>query len=289
MKLIALLLSLLVLLTGCAPTVAAQQVVATTRPVYDFTSRLCENTDISVSLLVTQSVSCLHDYTLQVRQMRAVESCSLLIVSGGGLEEFLSDVLSSANAVCDASAGIALLSSHASHGHDYEEHHHTVDPHIWLSPDNAKIMAQNICSSLTAQFPAHGAVFSKNLQNLLEDLDALAQYGREKLSNLSTNQLLTFHDGFSYFANAFHLSILHSVEEESGSEASAADLIELIALANEHRLPAIFTEAQGSSAAASIIARETGAAIFTLDMAMGGRDYFTAMYHNIDTIEEALG
>ncbi len=293
MKKFALLLSLLVLLTGCAPAAPSPQVVAATRPVYDFTSRLCENTDISVSLLVTQSVSCLHDYTLQVRQMRAVESCSLLVISGGGLEEFLADVLPSANAVCDASAGITLLSSHESHehdhNHDHEEHHHTVDPHMWLSPYMAKVMAENICSSLTAQFPENRAVFSENLQNLLADLDALAQYGQEKLSNLATNQLLTFHDGFSYFADAFHLSILRSVEEESGSEASAADLIELIALVNEHRLPAIFTEAQGSSAAASIIARETGTAIFTLDMAMGDRDYFTAMYHNIDTIKEALG
>lgn len=290
MKKFALLLSLLVLLTGCAPAAASPQVVATTRPVYDFTSRLCENTDISVSLLVTQSVSCLHDYTLQVRQMRAVESCSLLVISGGGLEEFLSDVLPTAETVCDASEGIPLLCADTQqHSHEHGEHHHASDPHIWLSPYNAKIMAENICSKLTAQFPENRAVFSENLQNLLADLDTLSQYGQENLSSLAANQLLTFHDGFSYFADAFGISILRSVEEESGSEASAADLIELITLVNEHRLPAIFTEAQGSSAAASIIARETGTVIFTLDMAMGDRDYFTAMYHNIDTIKEALG
>ncbi len=289
MKKIALLLSLLVLLTGCAPAASSPQVVATTRPVYDFTSRLCEKTNISVSLLVTQNVSCLHDYTLQVQQMRAVESCSLLVLSGGGLEEFLADILPTANAVCDASADITLLSSHEPHEHDHADHQHANDPHIWLSPYHAKSMAENICSSLTAQFPAYSAVFAENLQRLLADLDALAQYGQERLSDLGTNQLLTFHDGFSYFADAFQLSILRSVEEESGSEASAADLIELITLVQENQLPAIFTEAQGSVAAASIIATETGAAVFSLDMAMGDRDYFTAMYHNIDTIQEALG
>lgn len=289
MKKIALLLSLLVLLNGCAPAASSSQVVATTRPVYDFTSRLCEKTDISVSLLVTQNVSCLHDYTLQVQQMRAVESCSLLVLSGGGLEEFLADILPTANAVCDASAGITLLSSHEPHEHNHADHQHTADPHIWLSPYHAKSMAENICSSLTAQFPAYSAVFAENLQRLLAELDALAKYGQERLSDLATNRLLTFHDGFSYFADAFHLSILRSVEEESGSEASAADLIELITLVKAHQLPAIFTEAQGSVAAASIIAAETGAAIFSLDMAMGDKDYFTAMYHNIDTIQEALG
>lgn len=289
MKKLTLLLVLLIFLTGCASTNTAAQVVATTRPVYDFTSRLCENTDLSISLLVTQSVSCLHDYTLQVQQMRAIESCSLLVISGGGLEEFMEDILPAAKNTCDASSGISLIcSDETTHEHEHDAHHHANDPHIWLSPANAKIMVTNICNSLTLQFPAYGSVFAENLQKLLADLDAVAQYGQAQLSGLQTNQLLTFHDGFSYFADAFDLSILRSVEEESGSEAAAADLIELIALVEAYRLPAIFTETQGSVAAASIIAAQTGTKVFALDMAMGDKDYFSAMYHNINTIREAL-
>jgi ABC-type Zn uptake system ZnuABC Zn-binding protein ZnuA len=60
-------------------------------------------------------------------------------------------------------------------------------------------------------------------------------------------------------------------------------------LVNANHLPAIFTERNGSASAASIIARETGVESFALDMAMAGDDYFEAMYHNIDTIREALG
>jgi ABC-type Zn uptake system ZnuABC Zn-binding protein ZnuA len=49
-------------------------------------------------------------------------------------------------------------------------------------------------------------------------------------------------------------------------------------------------ETNGSDAAASVISRETGAAIYTLDMLMSGDDdYFTAMKRNLDTIKEALG
>ena len=80
-----------------------------------------------------------------------------------------------------------------------------------------------------------------------------------------------------------------AIEEESGSEASAAELIELIEEVEHHNLPAIFTETSGSASAASVISRETGAAIHTLDMAMAGDSYFDAMYHNIDTLKEALG
>ena len=56
-----------------------------------------------------------------------------------------------------------------------------------------------------------------------------------------------------------------------------------------HSLPAIFIETNGSDACAGIIHNETGADIYALDMAMSGTSYFDAMYHNIDTIKEALG
>ena len=67
-----------------------------------------------------------------------------------------------------------------------------------------------------------------------------------------------------------------------------AELIELIRMTRDHDLPAIFTEANGADSAARIISAETGAEIFILDMAMAGDSYFDAMYHNIDTLKEAL-
>ena len=84
------------------------------------------------------------------------------------------------------------------------------------------------------------------------------------------------------------MTILEAIEEESGSEASAAEIIELIDLVYTHELPAVFTEVSGSDACAGILSAETGAKIFPLDMAMAGDSYFDAMYHNIDTIKEAL-
>ena len=100
--------------------------------------------------------------------------------------------------------------------------------------------------------------------------------------------MITFHDGFSYMAEAFDLTILHAIEEESGSEASAAELIELINLVSKHNVNAIFTEKNSSGAGASVIAAETNTKTYALDMALSGDSYFTAMYHNIDTLKEAL-
>lgn len=299
MKKICTLLLCLLLLCGCSRQQPQAQIAATTLPVYDFTSALCQGTDLTVGRLITESVSCLHDYSLNVNQVRQAESAELIVLSGAGLEEFMEDILDGKPSV-DASQGISLLEGEAhDHGHDHEEehareahddgHHHEDDPHIWLSPANAKIMATNICAGLSEHYPQWERVFSSNLASLLSRLDELEQYGKDTLSQLSCRDLITFHDGFAYFAQAFDLEILAAVEEESGSEASAKELIQLITLAREHRLPAIFVERNGSTSAADILARETGAKTYVLDMAMAGDSYFEAMYRNIDTIKEALG
>lgn len=283
-KLIALSILLFLLLPGCKAQDSAQ-IAATTLPVYEFTAFLCQGTDITVSRLVTENVSCLHDYSLQVSQMRAVESAEAIIINGTGLEDFLDDVLNDTKNIINASEGLEL-----SCGHHREEdaHHHEQDPHFWLSPQKAKEMCKNIADKLSLNYPQYAKTFAKNLDDLLTKLNALQAYGEQELTGLSCRKLITFHDGFSYFAESFDLHILKAVEEESGSEASARELIELIDLVRANQIPAIFTEANGSTSAAEIIARETNAEIFTLDMAMAGNSYFEAMYHNIDTVKEAL-
>lgn len=287
-----ILIVTLTLFCGCSRSSAECEIVATTGPVYQFTERICRGTQLNVTQLITEEVSCLHDYTLQTSQMRAAEAAGTVILSGAGLEEFMADLLSDAETVIDCSAGVQVMSYGEDHDHEHEhshDHNHEHDPHIWLSPENAMIMAQNICTGLSARYPHLAGTFKSNLTNLLSELNALQSYAERALSDLQSRQMITFHDGFAYFAHSFGLEILESVEEESGSEASARELIELICLVKDHQLMAVFTEINGSASAAEVISRETGVPIYSLDMAMSGTDYFGSMYYNINLIKEALG
>lgn len=289
-KFCLLLVALLVVATcGCAPSEETAPIMATTRPVYDLTTALCRDTPLEVGLLITENVSCLHDYSLSTAQMKKIENTQMVIMSGAGLEDFQADILSASAILCDASENVELLEAEECHEHEHEGHHHEHDAHIWLSPVNAKVMAENICSALISQFPDHASIFSQNLIQLQSDLDDLQRYGEDALSTLSCRELITFHDGFAYLAQAFDLTIVAAVEEESGSEASARDLIELIEEVRHHQLPAIFNETNGSSSASSIISRETDVKVYTLDMCMGDGNYFENMYQNINTLKEALG
>ena len=291
-KLPCLLILLAALLCGCAPEPAGD-IAATTLPVYQFTTRLTAGTPLTVTRLVTENVSCLHDYTLTVDQMKAIESAQVVVISGAGLEDFLEDAITSAETVIDSSTGISLLDGgdhhhHEGDDHEEEHHHHEHDPHLWLSPACAAEQAKNICAGLSAQYPEYREIFEENLALLLHDLQNLEDYGKQQLSHLSNREIITFHDGFGYLAQAFDLEIVEAIEEESGAEASAKELIHMIEEVRLHEIRAIFVEENGSGSAASIIAAETGAKKGTLSMAMSGDDYFAAMYRNIDTLKEAL-
>ena len=299
MKTIAKILTpflLCAFLSACAPTQEAQ-IAATTMPVYQFTSAICQGTPFTVTRLITEEVSCIHDYTLTVQQMRAIEGAEAVILSGAGLEEFMDEALERAETVIDASSGIELLEGDCHHeheggdeeGHDHDHtHSHELDAHIWLSPENAARMAENIRDGLRGLYPEYAAQFNANAEALLAEIQAVADYASGQLGDLSSREIITFHDGFAYLADAFDLHILEAIEEESGSEPSAQELIELIETVAHHDVAAIFVERNGSSSAASVISAETGVPVFTLDMAMAGQSWFDAMYHNIDTLKEAL-
>ena len=176
--------------------------------------------------------------------MRHAEAAQTIVLSGAGLEDFMSDLFGNCHGVIDSSAGVPLLECAEDHSHDHN-HHHEADAHIWLAPENAKIMAKNICDGLCHAYTEHAATFQQNLIALQADLDALQSYGEATLSSLSCREMVTFHDGFGYFAKAFDLTVAAAMEEESGSEASAKELIHLIELMQDRNIPAVFTEING--------------------------------------------
>ena len=87
--------------------------LATTYPVYLLASAVAEGAEgVTVERLNTGAVSCLHDYTLSVGDMKRIEGADILAINGVDLEEFMSDALAaSRSTVIDCSQGIELLES----------------------------------------------------------------------------------------------------------------------------------------------------------------------------------
>ena len=153
---LSLLLAGLLLLTACGGGTAAApaeeddtlHILATTYPVYLFTTAVTEGVEgVEVTRLIREEISCLHDYTLTVNDMKAIEAADVIVMNGVGLEDFMADALASSDApVIDCSQGVELLPTlgHEDHDHDAE-----YDPHIWMDPDRAAQMIWNVATVLS--------------------------------------------------------------------------------------------------------------------------------------------
>lgn len=279
LKQLLLLSMTLVLLAGCGGGGSGENqddtVLATTYPMYWLCTNLLENTQgIQVEALITEQVSCLHDYTLTTTQMRSIEGADLVVLSGAGLEHFMESALSSVSQdkLVDSSVGIELIDN---------------DPHIWLDPDRYAQQAENVGAVLAEKYPDQAQTIQENTLRFTQELRALKETLNGELLNASVERnIITFHDGFTYFADAFGLNILAAIEEEEGAEPSAAEIREICQLVEEYGLNRVFVEVNGSTAAAEIISEETGVTYCPLSTIMsdvaGG--YQAAMEENIQQL-----
>lgn len=303
-------LALTLLLSGCAAGPGGQEeadltIVATTYPVYLFASSVTKDVEgVQVERLNTGETSCLHDYTLSVNDMKLLERADVIAMNGAGLEEFLEDALASSDAVViDCSEGVELLENlshhHDEHDHSHDGHDHGHwDPHYWMDPRNASVMVQNLTNGIVALDPEHEAQYRERAsmeRYICAELDTIL---REELlqpsldAGMETPKLITFHDGFQYFAHAYGMELLEAIEEEAGSEASAKEIVEITKLVKEHDIPVIFTEVNGSDATAKAISRETGCQVAQLTMIMdedeGFSDYALGMMKNMRAVINAF-
>ena len=302
---LSMLLSVLLLRPGCAqaPSGSSQEegltVLATTYPVYLFARTVAQGVEgVTVERLNTGSVSCLHDYTLSVDDMKKIEGADVIAMNGAGLEDFMDDALAASSAaVIDCSQGVALLEN-ADHIHEEgdggHDHGHW-DPHYWMDPGNAAVMVRNLQEGFALADPDHGDAYARNGEEAAGQLPSFAGDCTQALEGAEGAALITFHDGFHYFAQALGLPLLASIEEEEGSEASAMEINEITQLVKEHQLPVIFTEVNGSDATANAISRETGCQVAQLTMLMDGPEegdlstYLEGVRSNVNTIVSFFG
>ena len=171
---LALFTLLALVLPGCAPAgtgggdgeEARLTVLASTYPVYLAARSVAEGVDgVSVLRLETGAVSCLHDYTLTVGDMKRLEGADVVALNGAGMEKFMEDALATSSApVIDCSAGVDLLESegHVHQDGAEEDDHGHFDPHYWMDPENMERMVCTLRDGLSQADPEHAEEYEEN-------------------------------------------------------------------------------------------------------------------------------
>ncbi len=296
-KFIALILALLL----CAPALASAETVVTSfYPIHLFARNLLDGIEgVEVVSLAEPTAGCLHDYQLQTSDMKALARADVFLINGAGMEGYLEGVFEAFPAlpVVDASRGVTLLEDCSDHDHDDHghEHDHAYNAHIWLDPKNAIVMVTNLADGLIAAMPQHADAIADNRDDYIARLAALDEELSVALAALPRRDIITFHEAFPYFANAYDLNVAAVINRDPDDALSPRQLAELCKTVLALGAPPLFTEPQYEDKAAATISRETGAPLYSLDpIVTGPADapltyYEDVMRQNLTVLLQALG
>ena len=151
------------------------------------------------------------------------------------------------------------------HGHDEHGHGAQIDPHIWLSPSNAKVMASAIAEHLSAAFPANSAIYAANLAGLHQRLDSLDAELRQKFSAVSGSKYLVFHDAYQYLERDYQLAAMGAISVDPEQVSSPIRLREARANLQANQISCVFSEPQFSDRAVRTVIAGTDTRIGVLD------------------------
>jgi len=155
--------------------------------------------------------------------------------------------------------------NHADHDHDahehddHDEHDHDgkKDPHIWTTPSNVKVMAQNIYNVLSLMDRENEAYYKKNLATFLAEIENTDKTIKKLLANIPTHsRFMVFHPAWGYFAKEYHLEQI--AIESGGKNPKPKQIAHLIDEAKEEKVRAVFTAPEFSTKVAEQIAKEVG-------------------------------
>ena len=183
---------------------------------------------------------------------------------------------------------------HKADGNEDTARHHNEDfnPHVWVSVSDAIAQVKNIRDGLLAIDGVNAPIYRKNGDAYIAKLETLKAKMHAGLADVSSRNIITFHEAFPYFSREFDLNIVAVIEREPGSEPSAGELAETVRIVKRHKVKALFAELQYPAKAAETIARETGSRLYVLDPAVTGeatRDaYIQIMERNLSVLQKAL-
>ncbi|WP_427023431.1 metal ABC transporter substrate-binding protein [Aureimonas ureilytica] len=183
------------------------------------------------------------------------------------------------------------------HDHDHGHGHGAVDPHAWQSLPNGEIYVRNIADGLAKADPAHAKEYKERGDAYIGEMKALDTKIRAEIDQVPEKQrlIVTSHDAFGYFGQAYGIRFIAPQGVSTESEASARDVAEIIDQIRKQNIRAVFVENISDPRLIDQISRETdakvGGALFSDALSPAGGPaptYLDMFRNNADEIVKAL-
>ncbi|PMR77343.1 metal ABC transporter solute-binding protein, Zn/Mn family [Billgrantia endophytica] len=247
-----------------------------------------------------------HVFSPSPRDARALADADLVVFNGllfEGWMERLIDSSDYAGPLVTTTDDIDTLDHHGhehdqAHSHDHDDHGHDHgehDPHAWQDLAMGQVYVGNILAGLIEADPDNEAAYRENAERYINEIQATDDEIRQLIGEIpASTSVITGHDSFGYFANAYGVRFLSPVGLSTEAEPSAADMARLIDVIREQNVKALFHENMTSPAIINQLSEETGLPVAgtlyadALSAEGEASTYLGMMRHNARTLHDAL-
>lgn len=280
--------------------------VATSISIFSDMIRQVGGDRVSVLSLIPPGADA-HTYQPGPQDVKKLGDVRAIFINGADLEESLMGVLENnkpAGApLVELSAGLTPITyesvavgpeesddDHAAHA---EEEHEGANPHFWLNVQNAKRYVERIRDTLAEVDPEGRAAYAANADRYLKELDDADAYIKSQIATVPLEQrkLVTFHDAFPYFAQAYGLDLVGFVVRAPGREPSAREIKDLGDAIREQDVKTVFKEPQLNARVLERAAKDAGVKVDVLysdALTKEITSYVAMMRRNADTVAAGL-
>lgn len=258
-------------------------VVVSIKPIHSLVSAVMQG--VGEPELIVKGAASEHGYSLKPSDARALENAKTIFWVGPEMETYLTKPLESLGTKADivrlgGVKGLELLpareggnfephdhgdgDSHDKHDDEAHEHHHD-DMHIWLDPQNAKLMLEPIAEALSKADPEHAKQYQDNAKSYAVKLEDLQKEVAAELEPIRTKPYIVFHDAYQYFDRRFNLAAAGSITVNPEKSPGAARIREIQTKVQSLGATCVFSEPQFESRLVKTVLEGTKAKTGVLD------------------------
>lgn len=234
-----------------------------------------------------------HAYEPTPNDAQALKRADLVFVSGLHLEGWLDRLIKASGY-----QGQSVVLSNGIKTRSMEEDGKRItDPHAWNSAANGVVYVRNIISALQKADPANASDYQAKGEQYIQQLEQLDAYARAQVQAIPSDKrkVLTSHDAFGYFGDAYGVTFLSPLGFSTETEASASDVAKLIKQIKQEHVSTYFFENSSDPRLVKQIADASGAQpggelyVESLSPADGPAPTYAQMFrYNVDKLTAAM-
>lgn len=256
--LLFLLIPAAVSFTACNERSDSEQpiVVATTTIIADVAAQLAgDKLDVRTIMPVGGDP---HIYQPVPGDARLISRADLVLLNGLQLDVWLEQLADNARGdrpYIRVTEGIEPLND--------PENHEDPDPHVWFDVSLMAAMVDNIIEAYIELDPGEEDYYRERAETYKAELEELHLWVQERISTIPEQRrvLITSHDAFQYFGNAYEVEVIGLIGISTEARAQTRDMTRIINIVRERNLPAVFVESSVNPRMIEQISSETGARI----------------------------